>query len=481
MAVDALVSLFLCISGCMSRKGNMRLVLSVSVSPSIHWEGDCGLVGRTLDLESQAISHPEDRWCRGIVVWNPTDKVPTFFVTSALFGSTAAVYAFNRLSKSLWHLQTCLLNIMGTVYYDDFPMLDFKATSGSARKCSEDLLKLLGWQFAEDGRKALRFDCVFTVLGINMDLSQSSVGKVTICTRPDRVQSLLDTVEGLCSRGRVERGEAASLHGQLNFAHGQYIGSELKPVMHLFASIASEGWSDAKRCELDSAASFMSRVLKHAKPELCPALVFSDGAWEPGAPKPEGAGLVLIDPLSRLNVVHQVAIPPLLIDSWTAGSKKQVITELELWPVVVGMQNLSSILRKRRVLWFIDNNAVKDMLVKGSTRGSNLFAMISESLFLAGLCEAKLWISRVPSKSNIADFPSRGDSVAAAKLIDGVVGPDLQPSLDFVEVMLQSNTYDGYMKAKGDRPIVDAGKLSDCCKISLVQLRHPSIVYFVGS
>ena len=47
----------------------------------------------------------------------------------------------------------------------------------------------------------------------------------------------------------------------------------------------------------------------------------------------------------------------------------------------------------------------------------------------------------------------------AAKLIDGVVGPDLQPSPDFVEVMLQSSTYDGYVRAKGDRPIVDAGKL----------------------
>ena len=197
----------------------------------------------------------------------------------------------------------------------------------------------------------------------------------------------------------MERGEAASLHGQLNFAQGQYIGSELKPVMSLFSSIAAEGWSDVRRSELVNAASFMSRVLKHARPkvidlgdELCPVLVFSDGAREPGASKPEGAGLVLIDPISRLSVLHQVAIPPRLLDSWTASGKKQVITDLELWPVVVGMQNLSGILRKKRVLWFIDNNAVKDMLVKGSTRGSNLFAMISESLFLAGLCEAKLWI-----------------------------------------------------------------------------------------
>ncbi len=66
-----------------------------------------------------------------------------------------------------------------------------KATSSSARECSENLLRLLGWQFAEDGRKALPFDSAFTVLGINMDLSQSSGGKVSISNKPDRVKSLL--------------------------------------------------------------------------------------------------------------------------------------------------------------------------------------------------------------------------------------------------------------------------------------------------
>ena len=97
-----------------------------------------------------------------------------------------------------------------------------------------------------------------------MDLSMSSRGRVSISNKPDRVKSLL--VEGLCSRGRVERGEAASLHGQLNFAQGQYIGSELKPVMNLFSSVASEGWSDSRKGELLNAALFMRRVLIHAEP-----------------------------------------------------------------------------------------------------------------------------------------------------------------------------------------------------------------------
>ena len=361
-------------------------------SPSVHWEGDCGLVGRTLDLESaykQATSHPEDRWCRSIVVWNPVEKTPAFFLASALmFGSTAAVYAFNRLSKSLWHLQTCILSIMGTVYFDDFPMLEFQATSASARECSENLLELLGWQFAE-GRKALPFDNVFTVFGINMDLPQSRAGRVPSGNKPDRVQSLLAAGSGLCTKGRVERGDAASLHGELNFARGQYIGSESKPVMSLVSSIATDGWHDPRKEELTIAAAYMLRVLAHAEwklvdigDELRPVLVFSDGAWEPGATKSGGAGLALIDPVAGARVVHHVVIPPKLLEFWTASGKKQVITELELWPVVVGVQNLASFLHRRKVLWFIDNIAVKDMLVKGS---ANLFAMISEALHPAGL------------------------------------------------------------------------------------------------
>ena len=379
-----------------------------------------------------------------------------------MFGSTAAVYAFNRLSKSLWHLQTCLLSIMGTVYYDDFPTLECQATSFSARECSESLLKMLGWQFAQEGRKALPFDKVFTVLGINMDLSQSRVGRVVIVNKPERVQTLMAAVGDLCKRESVERGEAATLHGQLNFAQGQCVGTELKPVMSLFSSIAADGWNDSRKEELKIAAAYMIQVLTSAAPKLIdigdnprPVLVFSDRAWEPGASKPDGAGLVLIDPVGGVPAVHQVAIPPKLLEFWTASGKKQVITELELWPVVVGMQSLARFLHRRRVLWFIDNNAVKDMLVKGSTRGSILFLMISEALNLAGLCGAMLWFSRVPSKSNIADFPSRGDSVAAAKIIGGVVGEDLQSDPDFVKVLLQSSSYDGYICGLRLRAIIE--------------------------
>lgn len=54
------------------------------------------------------------------------------------------------------------------------------------------------------------------------------------------------------------------------------------------------------------------------------------------------------------------------------------------------MQNFMHLIYRRRVLWFVDNNAVKDMLVKGSTEGSNLFAMVSEAHAMDFACAFKI-------------------------------------------------------------------------------------------
>ena len=45
-------------------------------------------------------------------------------------------------------------------------------------------------------------------------------------------------------------------------------------------------------------------------------IVFSDGAWEPGASKPEGAGLVLIDPVSELPNIHTSSPVGLVGGKW---------------------------------------------------------------------------------------------------------------------------------------------------------------------
>jgi hypothetical protein len=64
-------------------------------------------------------------------------------------------------------------------------------------------------------------------------------------------------------------------------------------------------------------------------------------------------------------------------------------------------------LRASRAIFFIDNDSVREALIKG-----NSGALASHELLLAcSLVEARLgslpWFARVPSPSNLADGPSR--------------------------------------------------------------------------
>ena len=73
-----------------------------------------------------------DLWNRIIMVYDPENDCAKYFVSSALmFGSTAAVYAFNRITRSLWHMLSRLLSQWMTVYYDDFPMVEPSETAES--------------------------------------------------------------------------------------------------------------------------------------------------------------------------------------------------------------------------------------------------------------------------------------------------------------------------------------------------------------
>ena len=213
-----------------------------------------------------------------------------FFLMSALmFGSTPAVYAFNRLSKSLWHLQTCLLSIMGTLYYDDFPMLELRSTAGSARECSEQLLRLLGRQFAEEGRKALPFDEVFTVLGINVDLNLQQARESAIFDSRSQWMAFV-------TRAVLNLEKRHHCMVSWNLLRVNTLGRNSNQWCICFLLLLWQDGMILGRTEL-SDNSFLSGVLATASSkvidtgeELRPILFFSDGAWEPNSASPDCAG-----------------------------------------------------------------------------------------------------------------------------------------------------------------------------------------------
>ena len=159
-----------------------------------------------------------------------------------------------------------------------------------------------------------------------------------------------------------------------------------------------------------------------------------------------GAGIVFVDPVLGTRIVNEVDVDPRLITRWLSMGKTQIIAELELLPVLAGLSHYADAVRGRRVLWFVDNNSVRDMLAKGSSPATQLFTMLVEVGRLTHIVQAMIWYSRVPSKSNIADLPSRQLPEQAARLIKGIVGPKLSLGEDLVKVCVDAASFIDFME-----------------------------------
>ena len=130
-------------------------------------------LGKCLDLSKaykQMAIHPGDRHLAVIFFHTETGQPKYFVANSLMFGASAAVYSFNRVSRSIWFLLNKMLVIPCGVFYDDFPMFAPESLAEDADAAASQLLDLLGWRHAKTGSKALPFKQSFQVLGCSLNL-----------------------------------------------------------------------------------------------------------------------------------------------------------------------------------------------------------------------------------------------------------------------------------------------------------------------
>ena len=120
-------------------------------------------------------------------------------------------------------------------------------------------------------------------------------------------------------------------------------------------------------------------------------------------------------------LVAEVVVPPCLVDHWARHGSTQLISQLELFPVLVSLLQWGPELAGRRVIVFIDNNGVRDSLIKGSSPLPDHFVMLSMIAWVAQQHNLTLWFTRVASESNPADKPSRAKAAEAAAELGGTL------------------------------------------------------------
>lgn len=205
------------------------------------WKGKCLDLSKAYKQMAVLPSHRD----LAVIFFHDAKGIPKFYVANSLiFGPTAAVYSFNRVSRSLWFLINVMLKVPCGVFFDDFPLFSPEELSENADASVSELLDILGWTHARTGPKGKPFEVSFQVLGCSLDLSGIPDGYFALGNKPGRVDRLCVTVFAIDlvkKRGEISLHQAQVLHGLLRYACGFFAGWYLLPVCSEVLSLGLPG------------------------------------------------------------------------------------------------------------------------------------------------------------------------------------------------------------------------------------------------
>ena len=89
--------------------------------------------------------------------------------------------------------------------------------------------------------------------------------------------------------------------------------------------------------------------------------------------------------------------------------KKTAIFQCEFFAVLVALKAWGEKLSSRQVVFYVDSDGVRDVPISCNTADAVGSVLLTTVLELDEALAISWWFTRVPSKSNIADNPSRGE------------------------------------------------------------------------
>ena len=376
------------------------------------------VLGKTYALKNaykQYGVHPQDREVLRLAVWDPTEQKVKFLGANALpFGAVGSVGAFLRVSTAIWFIGMRGFRLCWTSFFDDFTMLSKEEAARSTALSAESLLKLLGVQFAEEGKKAVSWSTTIKTLGVQLDLEKMGTARQAFIGHTEsRVEELKTFIDKFLETGTMSRKDAERLRGRLqwyeSFANGRVAQQAFRVVSNV-ASIHRKG-QQLSDMEVKALKFLRLRVL-NAPPTIIQStnlrtwLIFSDGACEGEEDKLGSIGAILVDPEGKVFRYFSEVVPGKLMDRFLEQTKHPIF-ELELLPVWCALFTWSGFLQNSLAVFYLDNEGAKAALINGATSTENGRLIIQQFVLKELQIQMRVWFSRVPTSSNLADAPSR--------------------------------------------------------------------------
>ena len=378
-------------------------------------------LGRTKDLKhayKQLAVKFSGVWASTIVVYDPSSSRPAIFVQHSLpFGSSSSVMSFNRWARFIWHVATREFGLIWTNFFDDYLILAPSILCESIDVSIKVLINSLGWKISEGGSKDANWAPTFTPLGVLLDVSRLAAKGSTVANKPKRIESVSAKLEKFISDGWASTRDVESASGQVQYMEAQVFGRASRGAVGALSRTRGQG----KKFTTSDIANLKWLVewMRHAVPRPIspkfvgpPLILFTDGACEDfddTANAKITMGAVLLDRRDMVALVFGAAVNPTLVMEWRrlCPGKKQFVTEAEILPVLVAAVNWRRRMAGAKTLVFIDSNPAKFALIKGSSDSPACECIVRSIMFEDAEHVSYPWFSRVPSKSNLADDPSR--------------------------------------------------------------------------
>jgi hypothetical protein len=264
----------------------------------------------------------------------------------------------------------------------------------------------------------------------------------------DRVQTIVKDMVGALQHNKLTQAGAARLRGKLVFANSQTFGRLGALAFHYLGRRADQsGTTSRLSLELRWALEWWTLHMTDTKPRTVPlnhrqkpVYIFTDGSCEPDKDREHGIeagyGAVMYDPEDGACEYFGAQCGDSLLGVLSRqGHKTQVVGQSELLPCLAARIIWAERLRNRLVINYIDNDAARFAMIKGSSP-------TKDSAWLAGATwdqEAKVgafsWFERVPSPSNPSDGPSRGKAPVLEAL--GITAVKVEVPPDFESTLVQ--------------------------------------------
>ena len=378
------------------------------------------VLGKTFDLKSayrQLGIHPNSLACSYIACFDPVSRGPAVFQMLAVpFGGSRSVHSFLRIVRFVWWSACKCLAVMWTNFYDDFVTFSWEADSERTSASIELLFDLLGWDFACDGEKALAFDHFFGALGIHVGLTNFDRGFVEFSNTEKRKQELKDLISSILEAGVLSLPDALKLRGRLQFAEGQLFGRIgklcLKEITsHAFSSGGGKLCSRLRQL----LALFMSHSLDGPPRRICGmsascSFIFTDACFEPGRVEWQcGLGGIIYNSNGAAVQAFSCCLFPDQIAA-LGGLVKKIIFEAELLALIVSFVLWKKLICNSPVVFYVDNNSARDVAISANSRSKTIASLVEQLLHVEDVAACFCWFARVPSPSNPADDPSRGEN-----------------------------------------------------------------------